>query len=50
MSVVAVAAALTWLPSTAEAQSGINGSRQGFVGAVMPGVTVEAASDALIEG
>jgi Carboxypeptidase regulatory-like domain/TonB-dependent Receptor Plug Domain len=49
MSVVALAAALTWLPSTAEAQSSITGIVKDSSGAVMPGVTVEAASDALIE-
>jgi hypothetical protein len=49
MSVVAVVAALTWWPSAAEAQSSITGVVKDSSGAVMPGVTVEAASDALIE-
>src|SRR5436853_1282194 len=44
--------ALTWLvllPAPARAQSAIAGVVKDSSGAVLPGVTVEAASDALIE-
>jgi hypothetical protein len=41
--------ALVLLPSAARAQSGITGVVRDTTGAVMPGVTIEAASPALIE-
>jgi hypothetical protein len=40
---------LVWLPAVASAQSAIAGVVKDATGLVMPGVTVEAASDALIE-
>jgi Carboxypeptidase regulatory-like domain len=49
MSALAILAVLTCFPTTTEAQSSINGIVKDSSGAVMPGVTVEAASDALIE-
>ena len=45
----AVALAVLALPSLARAQSAINGIVRDTSGAVLPGVTVEASSDALIE-
>ena len=42
-------AALLFLPATASAQSAIAGTVTDNTGAVMPGVTVEAASPVLIE-
>ena len=49
MSALALLAVLTCFPATTEAQSSITGVVRDTSGAVMPGVTVEAASDALIE-
>jgi len=49
-SVSAMMAALILLPSIASAQSSITGTARDASGAVMVGVTVEAASPALIEG
>src|SRR5690242_10044342 len=46
---IAVLACLLALPSAARAQSAIAGVVKDSSGAVLPGVTVEAASDALIE-
>jgi hypothetical protein len=48
---LAVAVALTWLamPTPSLAQSAIAGAVRDSTGAVLPGVTVEAASPALIE-
>ena len=40
---------LMWLPATAHAQSAIAGVIKDTSGSVMPGVSVEAASPALIE-
>jgi hypothetical protein len=48
-SVLVLLAALVLLPTVAHAQSAINGLVRDTSGAVLPGVTVEAASDALIE-
>jgi len=45
-----VVAAVLMLPSLAAAQSAIAGAVTDMTGAVLPGVTVEAASPALIEG
>ena len=42
-------ACLVWLPDVAQAQSSIAGVVRDTSGAVMPGVTVEASSDVLIE-
>src|SRR5437763_16364515 len=47
--VVATMASLLVLPSVVFAQASIGGSVKGASGAVLPGVTVEAASPALIE-
>src|SRR6186713_3003242 len=47
--VLATLAAVMALPSAAHAQSVITGVAKDTSGAVLPGVTVEAASDALIE-
>jgi hypothetical protein len=49
LSVGALLAVLMALPALAEAQSAINGLVRDTSGAVLPGVTVEASSDALIE-
>ena len=49
VSVIAVAAILAVFPSTADAQSTILGVVKDSSGAVLPGVTVEASSDVLIE-
>src|SRR3954471_6403129 len=46
---LAAAAALCLLPMAAHAQSAFTGTVKDTSGAVLPGVTVEAASDALIE-
>jgi hypothetical protein len=46
---VAALACVLWLPSSAQAQSAIAGVVKDTSGAVLPGVTVEAASDVLIE-
>src|ERR1700694_732579 len=46
--IVALACVL-WFPGAAQAQSGITGVVKDTSGAVLPGVTVEAASDVLIE-
>ncbi|MQA28438.1 MAG: hypothetical protein GEU82_01170 [Luteitalea sp.] len=46
---VAAFVALFWLPAAASAQSAITGVVTDSSGAVLPGVTVEAASPALIE-
>ena len=46
---LAVVVVLTLLPALASAQSGIAGVVKDATGAVLPGVTVEAASPALIE-
>ena len=40
---------MAWLPATASAQSAITGVVKDSSGAVLPGVTVEASSDVLIE-
>ncbi len=48
LSVFALACLLAW-PTTARAQSAFAGVVKDTTGAVLPGVTVEAASDALIE-
>jgi hypothetical protein len=45
----ALALLLLFLPGTASAQSAIAGVARDTTGAVMPGVTVEATSPALIE-
>ncbi len=47
--VVAALACLVLLPTVAHAQSAIAGVVKDTSGAVLPGVTVEAASDVLIE-
>lgn len=49
LSTATLLAALTLLPSFASAQSSISGTAKDTTGAVMVGVSVEAASDALIE-
>jgi hypothetical protein len=49
LSAMLVGAALLWLPAVAHAQSGITGVVKDTTGAAMPGVTVEASSDVLIE-
>jgi hypothetical protein len=48
-SVVLALACLVFLPAVARAQSAITGAVKDTSGAVLPGVTVEAASDVLIE-
>ena len=48
-AIVVAMAALCLLPITAHAQSAFTGTVKDTSGAVLPGVTVEAASDALIE-
>src|SRR5207244_7607452 len=48
-SVFVALAYLTVLPAVAQAQSVITGVVKDSSGAVLPGVTVEASSDALIE-
>ena len=50
LRVAVVAACLLLAPAAALAQSSISGSVADNTGGVLPGVTVEAASDALIEG
>ena len=45
-----VVACVVFLPATARAQSGITGQVRDTSGGILPGVTVEAASPALIEG
>ena len=47
--VLLVVAGLVMVPATAYAQSSITGVVKDTSGAVLPGVTVEAASDVLIE-
>src|SRR3954465_1268557 len=49
LRVALVVAALALLPAAAFAQSAITGVVKDSSGAVLPGVTVEAASDVLIE-
>src|SRR5262245_57491567 len=49
VSLGVVLAVLLLLPAAARAQSAIAGVVKDSTGAVLPGVTVEAASDALIE-
>ena len=49
MAGIAAAACVLWLPAVAHAQSAIAGVVRDTSGAVLPGVTVEAASDVLIE-
>ena len=49
MAGIAAAACVLWLPAVAHAQSAIAGVVKDTSGAVLPGVTVEAASDVLIE-
>ena len=46
---VAALACVLWLPAAAQAQSAIAGVVKDTSGAVLPGVTVEASSDVLIE-
>jgi hypothetical protein len=48
-ALLTAAAALCLLPAAAHAQSAFTGTVKDTSGAVLPGVTVEAASDALIE-
>jgi hypothetical protein len=48
-SLMAVLAAIALTPSLVSAQSAIGGAVKDSTGAVMPGVTVEASSPALIE-
>ena len=48
-SLMAVLALVTLTPSLAHAQSAIGGSVKEATGALLPGVTVEASSPALIE-
>ncbi len=48
-SVILALACLVLLPTAARAQSAIAGVVKDTSGAVLPGVTVEAASDVLIE-
>ena len=50
LRVAVVAACLLLAPAAALAQSSISGSVTDNTGGVLPGVTIEAASDALIEG
>ena len=50
LAVHVVAASFFFLPAAASAQSGITGVVRDTSGAVLPGVTVEATSPALIEG
>src|SRR3954470_1764409 len=45
----AALACILWLPAAAQAQSAIAGVVKDTSGAILPGVTVEAASDVLIE-
>src|SRR5688572_33133052 len=45
-----IVACVVFLPATVWAQSGITGQVRDTSGAILPGVTVEAASPALIEG
>jgi hypothetical protein len=49
-SIVVIAAHLALAPGSASAQSGFAGIVKDTTGAVLPGVTVEASSPALIEG
>ena len=49
LKLTGLAAGLVLLPASAHAQSGIAGVAKDATGAVLPGVTVEAASPALIE-
>src|SRR5689334_16409453 len=49
LSAAATLACLALLPATARAQSAIGGTVKDASGAVIPGVTVEASSPALIE-
>ena len=49
LSALIVGAALMLLPAVVSAQSAINGTVKDTSGAVLPGVTVEASSDVLIE-
>ncbi len=49
MAGIAATACVLWLPAVAHAQSAIAGVVRDTSGAVLPGVTVEAASDVLIE-
>jgi hypothetical protein len=49
LAALVVGAAVTLLPALASAQSAINGTVKDASGAAMPGVTVEASSDVLIE-
>src|SRR5437870_12727152 len=49
-AVLVIAAYLALAPSSASAQSGFAGIVKDTTGAVLPGVTVEASSPALIEG
>src|SRR6478735_6168075 len=46
---VGALACVLWLPAAARAQSAIAGMVKDTSGAVLPGVTVEASSDVLIE-
>ena len=49
LATIAALASLMWLPGVASAQSAITGIVKDASGAVLPGVTVEASSDVLIE-
>ena len=50
ISVVVITTYMTLMPSVASAQSGFAGIVKDPTGAILPGVTVEASSPALIEG
>src|ERR1041385_8148605 len=50
MSAVVITGYITLMPGAASAQSGFAGIVKDTTGAVLPGVTVEASSPALIEG
>src|SRR5207237_9939529 len=50
VSVVVITTYMTLMPSAASAQSGFAGIVKDPTGAILPGVTVEASSPALIEG
>ena len=49
LATLAAFACVVWLPAVASAQSAITGVVKDASGAVLPGVTVEASSDVLIE-
>ena len=49
LATLAAFACVVWLPAVASAQSAFTGVVKDASGAVLPGVTVEASSDVLIE-